>query len=77
MCSWQVLHPVFQEDELTLVLVGAVLGLIVGYGQLVWDRRSRAQAAAEAAAEAAADADAPPPADGEGERGAEGGVIDV
>ena len=31
----QVLHPVFQEDEFTLVLVGAVLGLIVGYGQLV------------------------------------------
>lgn len=25
-----VLHPVFQEDEMTLILVGAVLGLIVG-----------------------------------------------
>ena len=48
----QVLHPVFQEDELTLILVGAVLGLIVGYGQLVWDRRSRASAAAAAAAAA-------------------------
>ena len=46
-----------QEDELTLILVGAVLGLIVGYGQLVWDRRSRAEAAAEAAAAAAAEAE--------------------
>ena len=46
----QVLHPVFQEDEFTLVMVGAVLGLIVGYGQLVWDRRDRAAAAAAAAA---------------------------
>ena len=35
----QVLHPVFQEDELTLVLVGAVLGLAVGYAQCVWDAR--------------------------------------
>lgn len=39
----QVLHPVFQEDELTLILVGAALGLAVGYGQLVWDRRDRAR----------------------------------
>ena len=53
----QVLHPVFQEDELTLVIVGAVLGLIVGYGQLVWDRRSRAEAAAREAAELAANED--------------------
>jgi len=37
-----LLHPVFQEDELTLVLVGSVLGLAVGYGQAVWDERSRA-----------------------------------
>jgi len=44
----QVLHPVFQEDEFTLVMVGAVLGLIVGYGQLVWDKRDRAAAAAAA-----------------------------
>jgi uncharacterized membrane protein YheB (UPF0754 family) len=42
----RVLHPVFEEDELTLVLVGAVLGLAVGWGQLVWDRRSRRAAAA-------------------------------
>jgi len=28
-----VLHPVFQEDELKLILVGAVLGVIVGFIQ--------------------------------------------
>lgn len=28
-----VLHPVFQEDELTLILVGALLGLIAGFAQ--------------------------------------------
>ena len=37
----QVLHPVFQEDELTLILVGAVLGLAVGWGQAIVDARSR------------------------------------
>lgn len=46
----QVLHPVFQEDELTLVLVGAVLGLIVGYGQLVWDQKDKLRASIEACA---------------------------
>ena len=28
-----VLHPIFQEDELTLTLVGAALGGLAGYGQ--------------------------------------------
>ena len=28
-----VLHPVFQEDELTLILVGAFLGLLAGFAQ--------------------------------------------
>ena len=45
----QVLHPVFQEDELTLIVVGAVLGLAVGYGQLVWDQKGRGNAATEVA----------------------------
>ena len=45
-----MLHPVFQEDELTLIIVGAVLGLAVGYAQLVWDQRERAKIAAEEAA---------------------------
>jgi len=29
-----VLHPAFQEDEIKLILVGAVLGLGVGFFQL-------------------------------------------
>ena len=45
-----MLHPVFQEDELTLILVGAVLGLIVGFAQLTWDKRDRVRAAIEACA---------------------------
>lgn len=31
-----VLHPVFQEDELTLILVGAFLGLVAGFGQALF-----------------------------------------
>jgi uncharacterized membrane protein YheB (UPF0754 family) len=31
----RVLHPAFEEDELLLILVGAVLGLLVG-GLQVW-----------------------------------------
>ena len=37
----RVLHPVFEEDELTLIVVGAVLGLAVGWAQMVQDARSR------------------------------------
>ena len=40
----QVLHPVFQEDEFTLILVGAVLGLAVGWGQAAADARSKRKA---------------------------------
>ena len=28
-----VLHPVIQEDELTLILVGVFLGLLAGFAQ--------------------------------------------
>ncbi|MBI1288087.1 MAG: DUF445 family protein [Flavobacteriales bacterium] len=31
-----VLHPIFQEDELTLILVGAVLGAIAGFIQIAF-----------------------------------------
>ena len=41
-----LLHPVFQEDELTLIIVGAALGGIVGWGQYWWDVRSKRLAAA-------------------------------
>ena len=37
----RVLHPVFEEDELTLVIVGAVLGGAVGWAQAWWDARSK------------------------------------
>jgi hypothetical protein len=30
----QVLHPVFQEDEIKLIVIGAVLGILVGFIQL-------------------------------------------
>ena len=36
-----MLHPVFEEDELTLVLVGAVLGGVVGWAQAWWDARGK------------------------------------
>jgi uncharacterized membrane protein YheB (UPF0754 family) len=29
----QILHPIFQEDELTLILAGGVLGFLAGFGQ--------------------------------------------
>lgn len=31
----QVLHPIFQEDELTLIIAGGVLGMLAGYGQML------------------------------------------
>ena len=36
-----MLHPIFQEDELTLILVGGVLGLIVGYLQAIFTQPDR------------------------------------
>ena len=45
----RVLHPVFEEDELTLILVGAVLGGAVGWAQAWWDARSKRLDAAAAA----------------------------
>ena len=30
------LRPVFQEDELKLIIVGAILGMLAGIGQLVF-----------------------------------------
>lgn len=28
-----MLHPIFEEDEITLIIVGAVLGVAIGLGQ--------------------------------------------
>ena len=36
--------PPGQEDEFTLIMVGCVLGLAVGYAQMVWDFKSKADA---------------------------------
>ena len=52
-----------KSDELTLILVGAVLGLAVGYGQLVWDQKERAKLAA------AEEGGGAPPGDAEGAPG--------
>ena len=37
----QVLHPIFQEDEFTLIMAGAVLGAITGGLQWLWNVRNR------------------------------------
>ena len=29
----QILHPIFEEDELTLILAGGFLGFVAGFGQ--------------------------------------------
>jgi len=31
----------YQEDEFTLIVVGSILGLAVGYAQAAWDLRSK------------------------------------
>lgn len=36
-----MLHPIFEEDELTLVLVGGLLGLLVGYLQALFTQPER------------------------------------
>jgi len=45
----QVLHPIFQEDELTLIVAGGALGLLAGLLQDLW---GKAQAAKKARASA-------------------------
>ena len=35
----QILHPIFQEDEFTLIMAGAVLGAITGGLQWLWNVR--------------------------------------
>ena len=35
----RVLHPIFQEDELTLIMAGAVLGAFTGGLQWLWNTR--------------------------------------
>ena len=51
-----VLHPIFQEDELTLIIAGGVLGALAGWGQMWINKRAdrRKEKDKEAAAAAAA-----------------------
>ena len=43
----QVLHPIFQEDELTLIIAGGVLGALAGVLQMLfnvwWEKRGQAK----------------------------------
>ena len=38
----RLLHPIFEEDELTLIAVGGVLGVLAAWGQLAWGDRAAA-----------------------------------
>ena len=35
----RLLHPIFEEDEFTLIAVGGVLGVLAAWGQLAWGDR--------------------------------------
>lgn len=47
----QVLHPIFQEDELTLIIAGGVLGAVAGLGQWWLSSYFEKKAAAKKAAQ--------------------------
>ncbi|CAN0496326.1 unnamed protein product [Discosporangium mesarthrocarpum] len=51
-----VLHPIFQEDEFTLIVAGGVLGALAGFAQMLLSTKSVREAATKAAATAAAKA---------------------
>lgn len=48
-----VLHPVFQEEEFTLIVAGAILGAIAGFLQMLLSTKGVREAARKAAARAA------------------------
>ena len=70
-----VLHPVFQEEEFTLIIAGAILGAFAGFLQMLLSTKSVRKAAKVAAAKAAETA--VKAADGVVEAGGElvGGVV--
>ncbi|CAM9203879.1 unnamed protein product [Ascophyllum nodosum] len=70
-----VLHPVFQEEEFTLIIAGAILGAFAGFLQMLLSTKSVREAAKVAAAKAAETA--VKAADGVVEAGGElvGGVV--
>lgn len=53
-----VLHPVFQEEETTLIIAGAILGAIAGFLQMLLSTKGVRDAAKKAAALAAEKASA-------------------
>lgn len=53
-----VLHPVFQEEEATLIIAGAILGAIAGFLQMLLSTKGVRDAAKKAAALAAEKASA-------------------
>jgi len=59
----RVLHPIFEEDEMTLVLAGAVLGAIAGYIQQVTTVPEQAAQAAPAALPEGGEPPQPPAAE--------------
>lgn len=48
-----VLHPVFQEEEFTLIVAGAILGAMAGFLQMLLSTKEVREAARKAAARAA------------------------
>lgn len=48
-----VLHPVFQEEEFTLIIAGAILGSVAGFLQMLLSTKGVRDAAKKAAAMAA------------------------
>lgn len=48
-----VLHPVFQEEEFTLIVAGAILGAMAGFLQMLLSTKGVREAARKAAALAA------------------------
>lgn len=48
-----VLHPVFQEEEFTLIIAGAILGALAGFLQMLLSTKGVREAAKKAATKAA------------------------
>ncbi|CAN0449580.1 unnamed protein product, partial [Hapterophycus canaliculatus] len=48
-----VLHPVFQEEEATLIVAGAILGAVAGFLQMLLSTKGVRDAAKKAAKKAA------------------------
>ena len=54
----KVLHPIFEEDEMTLIIAGGVLGAVAGYIQQITTVPSESQQREQLARAAARDSNA-------------------